>query len=169
MIMLCMKNVLNVMEGAARVRGKFKGRRFTFSEYNNNRRRGSVALQTLVSLGIVGIVAEEKFTMEVETAYPKTYVTNQTGEIIMKADDYEDLPESTKKLLIKTNGGIELNTIEKNTEEIESKRFFYAYDADEYQNYLRHVHTALEFKIMNKEQELDNLKTNLDIVEKEMR
>lgn len=44
MIMLCMKNVLNVMEGAARVKGKFKGRRFTFSEYNNNRRRGSVAL-----------------------------------------------------------------------------------------------------------------------------
>lgn len=89
---------------------------------------------------------------------------------ILKAfDDYEDLPESTKKLLIKTNGGIELNTIEKNTEEIESKRFFYAYNADEYQNYLRHVHTALEFKIMGKEQELDNLKTNLDIVEKEMR
>lgn len=107
--------------------------------------------------------------MEVETKYPKTYVTNQAGEIVMEADDYENLPKSTKELLIKTNGGVKLATIEKNTEEIETKRFFYAYNPDEYQNYLRHVQTALEIKIMDKEQELDKLKADLDKVEKGIR
>lgn len=169
MIMLCMKNVFNAMEGAACVRGKFKGRRFTLSEYDAGRRKGSVTLQTLVSLGIVEIVAEEKFTVEVKTKYPKTYVTNQAGEIIMEADDYEDLPNGTKELLIKTNGGVELATIEKTTEEIETKRFFCAYNPDGYQDYLSNVQTALEFRIMDKEQELDKLKADLDKVEKEMR
>lgn len=167
--MLCMKNVLNAMEGAARVRGKFHGRGFTSSEYDSGRRKGSVALQTLVSLGIVEIVAEEKFTVEVKSKYSKTYVTNQAGQIVMEADDYEDLPKSTKELLIKTNGGVELVTIEKNTEEIETKRFFYAYNPDGYQDYLSNIQTALEFRIMDKEQELDKLKANLDKVEKEMR
>lgn len=165
--MLCMKNVLNVMEGAVRVRNKFKGRRFTFSEYNNNRRKGSVALQTLVSLGIVEVVAEEKFTVEVETRYPKIYVTNLAGKIVMEADDYEDLPKSTKELLIKTNSGVELTTIEKNTEEVESKRFFYAYNDEAYQHYLRNITTALEFKIADKEQELDKLKLTLTKWKKE--
>lgn len=73
--MLCMKNVFNAMEGAARVRGKFKGRGFTFSEYST----------------------------------------------------------------------------------------------DDYQNYLRYLQTAFELKTMDKEQELDSLKANLDKVEKEMR
>lgn len=167
--MLCMKNVLNVMEGATRVRDKFRGRGFTSPEYNANRRKGSVALQTLVSLGIVEVVTEEKFTVEVETRHPKTYVTNQAGKIVMEADDYENLPKSTKELLIKTNGGVELNTIKKNTEEIESKRFFYAFNADGYKNYLRNISVALEFKIADKEQELDKLKADLDKVEKEMR
>lgn len=167
--MLCMKNVLNVMEGAVRVRNKFKGRGFTFSEYDAGRRRGSVALQTLVSLGIVEIVAEEKFTVEVKTKYPKTYVTNQAGEIVMEADDYENLPKSTKELLIKTNGGVELATIEKTTEEIETKRFFYAYNDGVYQHYLHNISTALEFKIADKEQELDKLKADLDKVRKGMR
>lgn len=167
--MLCMKNILNVMEGAVRVRNKFQGRSFTFSEYNNNRRKGAVALHTLVSLGIVEVVAEEKFTVEVETRYPKTYVTNQAGKIVMEADDYEDLPKSTKELLIKTNGGVELNTIEKNTEEIKSKRFFYVYNDGAYQRYLRNIGAALEFKIADKEQELDKLKADLDKVRKGMR
>ena len=169
MIMLCMKNVFNAMEGAARVRGKFKGRGFTSSEYDTNRRKGSVALQTLVSLGIVEVVAEEKFTLEVKTKYSKAYVTNQAGKIIMEADDYEDLPKYTKELLIKTNGGVELTTIEKNTEEVETKRFFYAFNAEGYQTYLHNVKTALELKIMDKEHEIDKLETDLDKVEKEMR
>ena len=163
-----MKNVFNAMEGAARVRGKFHGQGFTSSDYDAGRRKGSVALQTLVSLGIVEVVAEEKFTLEVETRYPKVYVTNQAGKIVMEADDYEDLPKYTKKLLIKTNGDVELTTVEKNTEEVEAKRFFYAYNADGYQAYLHNVQIALELKVMDKEQELNKLKADLDKVKKEM-
>lgn len=167
--MLCMKNVLNVMEGAVRIQKKFKGRGFTSSEYDCDRRKGSVALQTLVSLGIVEVVAEEKFTMEVETRWPKEYVTNLAGEIIMEVEDFEDLPEATKDLLVKVNNGMKFKVIEKNTEEIEAKRFFYAYNDGAYQHYLHNISTALEFKIANKEQELDKLKADLDKVEKGMR
>lgn len=73
--MLCMKNVFNVMKGVTRVRDKFRGKGFTFSEYST----------------------------------------------------------------------------------------------DDYQNYLRYLQTAFELKTMDKKQELDSLKANLDKVEKEMR
>jgi hypothetical protein len=166
--MVCMKNVLNVMEGAVRVQKKFKGRSFTSSEYNRDRRKGSVALQTLVSLGIVEVVAEEKFTMEVETRWPKEYVTNLAGEIIMEADDYEDLPKYTKELLIKTNHGVELTTIEKNTEEIEAKRFSYAFNANAYNRYLHCVCEEIECKIADKEQEISKLKADFNKVKRGM-
>lgn len=73
--MLCIKNVFNVMKGVTRVRDKFRGKGFTFSEYST----------------------------------------------------------------------------------------------DDYQNYLRYLETALELKTMDKEQELDKLKANLDKVEKGIR
>ena len=75
MIMLCMKNVFNIMKGVTRIRDKFREKGFTFSEYST----------------------------------------------------------------------------------------------DDYQNYLRYLQTTFELKTMDKEQELDNLKVNLDKVEKEMR
>lgn len=75
MIMLCMKNVFNVIKGVTRIRDKFRGKGFTFSEYST----------------------------------------------------------------------------------------------DDYQNYLRYLQTAFELKTMDKEQELDSLKANLDKVEKKMR
>lgn len=34
--MLCMKNVFNVMKGITRVRDKFRGKGFTFSEYSTD-------------------------------------------------------------------------------------------------------------------------------------
>ena len=75
MIMLCMKNVFNIMKGVTRIRDKFREKGFTFSEYST----------------------------------------------------------------------------------------------DDYQNYLRYLQTTFELRTMGKEQELDNLKVNLDKVEKEMR
>ena len=75
MIMLCMKNVFNIMKGVTRIRDKFREKGFTFSEYST----------------------------------------------------------------------------------------------DDYQNYLRYLQTTFELKTMDKEQELDSLKANLDKVEKEMR
>lgn len=167
--MVCMKNVLNVMEGVVRIQKKFKGRSFTSSEYDRDRRKGSVALQTLVSLGIVEVVAEEKFTMEVETRWPKEYITNLAGEIIMEVEDFDDLPEATKKLLVKVNHGMKFKVIEKNTEEIEAKRFFYAFNADAYNRYLDNVCIEVERKIEDKEAEIYKMKADLDRVKKAMR
>jgi hypothetical protein len=166
--MLCMKNVLNVMEGATRVMEMFGDDTFTSAEYNTNRRKGSVALQTLVSEGIVKVVKEERFTMEVETKWPKEYVTNLAGEIIMEVEDFEDLPETTKDLLVKVNNGMKFKVIEKNTEEIEAKRFHYTFSAGGYNRYLTQIRAAILERIDDKEQELYKLKADLDKVKKAM-
>ena len=55
-------------------------------------------------------------------------------------------------------------------DKLKGKGFIFSeYSTDDYQNYLRYLQTAFELKTMDKEQELDSLKANLDKVEKEMR
>ena len=155
--MKSVKNFINLVEGACRIKKLFGVNPFTSKEYNEGRLPRSATIDTLVTNHVVKIVRKEYFTKEIPSDFGKDYVANQSGEIIMDIDLYKKLADYIRDALIKTNGGKPLIIVHKNIEVVRCKRYYYALDLNGYKAYLYGRHMECLSAIARKRAEIEKL------------
>ena len=155
--MKTIKNFINIVEGACRVKELFEVNPFTSKEYNEGRKPGSAVIDTLVINHIVKVVKTEYFTKEVSSYWGKNYAVNQNGEIIMDADEYKNLTDYVKDALAKANGGKPLAIVHKDTELVKCKRYYYALDLNGYEKYMSYRRMEYGTAIVKKQAEIEKI------------
>ena len=151
------KSFTNIVEGGRRIKELFGVNPFTSKEYNEHRLPGSATINTLVDNHVVKIVHKEYFTKEIPSYFGKDYIVNQSGEIVMDADRYNELADYIRDALIKTNGGKPLAIVRKNIELVQCKRYYYALDLNGYDAFLSGHRMECLSAITRKRAEIEKL------------
>lgn len=156
MIMFSIKNCNSVLEGAAQVVKLFGDKPFTSDKYDAARGKGRSKAETLFNHNIIKVVGKAPvyITYGPKCGKPIPYVTNQVGELLMRYNEYRELPIIAKEALIAANGGEELGIHYDRNDISICSQDTYAFNASGYQEYLQEVSANLLSQIESKKQEV---------------
>ena len=111
-------------------KGEFTSKEFKDAKHNYKRGTFS-SLQFLIDEGIVKVVRTEKMTKEVEIPDWKSevWLVDKNGNHLMPSYDWTNLPEVAKKAMLAMNGQ-DFHFDRKDTETVESEKYYYAVNPD---------------------------------------
>lgn len=168
MIMFSIKNCNGILEGAAQVVKLFGDEPFTPDKYNAARGKGRSVAETLFNHNIIKVVGKAPVYVTYGPNPRRTtpYVTNRAGELLMKYEEYRELPMAAKEALITANGGEELGIHYDRNDITICYQDTYAFNASGYQKYLQEVSANLLSQIESKKQEVLKMEDCFDKVVK---
>lgn len=111
-------------------KGEFTSKEFKDAKHDYKRGTFS-SLQFLTDEGIVKVVRTEKMTKEVEIPVWKSdvWLVDKNGNALMPSYEWDKLPEVAKTAMLAMNGK-DFRFQRKNTETVESEKYYYVVNPD---------------------------------------
>lgn len=159
-------NYVNELNAARAVIATFGDRQFTSAEYNQFvKRAGGTTIETLRNDGLVNVARIEKFTKEVpldDWGTKVMWVFGYDGSKLMPKSDFDKLPDTAKKAMVRLNNGLPFEFEHSDTKLIECDRYYHTINHEKVNRLANLARLRVKDTLADKEKELAKLIAEVD-------